>query len=164
MTTLFDARRPDLARWRTFTDRVMGGVSDGSAAPETVDGEPALVLRGTVRLENDGGFVQVATAVTPGEATALGTAAGLALRLHAAAGTPVGVHLRSPDLRAPWQAWRATVVADGGWQAVVLRWADFAPYRTDAALAPARIARIGIVAIGRPGPVAIGLGWLAASC
>jgi hypothetical protein len=163
MTALFDARTPDLARWRTFTDRVMGGLSQATAALETVDGEPALVLRGTVRLENNGGFVQVATGVTPAEAGVLGTSAGLALRLHAAAGTPVGVHLRSPELTAPWQAWRATVTADGTWQPVVLRWGDFAPYRTDAPLVPSRLSRLGLVAIGRPGPVAIALGYLTAS-
>ena len=161
MTPLFDARSPDLARWRAFTDRVMGGVSEASTGLQTLDGEPALVIRGTVRMENNGGFIQMATPLQAGESAALGEASGLALRLHAAAGTPVGVHLRSSDLTAPWQAWRGEITADGGWQAVVLRWGDFNPYRTDASLVPARVSRIGIVAIGRPGPVAIGLGRLA---
>jgi len=46
--------------WRFFSDGVMGGVSTGAMTVETVNGRPALCLRGQVRLENNGGFVQLA--------------------------------------------------------------------------------------------------------
>ena len=47
-------------RWQLVTDRVMGGVSDGTLVRETVSGRPALRMRGDVSLENNGGFVQMA--------------------------------------------------------------------------------------------------------
>lgn len=46
--------------WQLVTDQVMGGVSRGTLTRETVAGRPALVMRGDVRLENDGGFIQMA--------------------------------------------------------------------------------------------------------
>ena len=55
-------------RWNGFTDRVMGGRSDMQAGVvETDDGVrrnrrcsgPALRMRGSVRLDNNGGFIQV---------------------------------------------------------------------------------------------------------
>ena len=58
--------RPDLGSWRMFTDRVMGGVSDGEQAVTEVDGRTALRLTGTVSLANNGGFVQ--SAFTPKKA------------------------------------------------------------------------------------------------
>jgi len=49
------------SQWQGITDRVMGGSSNGSLSREIVDGRIANVLRGTVSLENGGGFVQMAT-------------------------------------------------------------------------------------------------------
>lgn len=43
----------------------MGGLSSGSVARETSDGRPANVLRGTVTLANNGGFIQMATDLVP---------------------------------------------------------------------------------------------------
>ena len=50
--------------WRGFTDQVMGGVSTASSKIETIDGRRALRLTGSVSLENNGGFVQVALPLT----------------------------------------------------------------------------------------------------
>ena len=47
--------------WSAFTDRVMGGVSSGSLARESIQDRLANVLRGKVSLANNGGFVQMAT-------------------------------------------------------------------------------------------------------
>lgn len=49
------------SQWQGITDRVMGGSSNGSLSREILDGRIANVLRGTVSLENGGGFVQMAT-------------------------------------------------------------------------------------------------------
>ncbi len=48
-------------QWAGVTDRVMGGVSHGTLAREEYHGRRANVLRAHVRLENNGGFVQMAT-------------------------------------------------------------------------------------------------------
>jgi hypothetical protein len=48
-------------QWDGITDRVMGGVSSGTLSREDFHGRNANVLRANVRLENNGGFVQMAT-------------------------------------------------------------------------------------------------------
>ena len=53
-------RAPSGARWQYFSDRVMGGVSQGSAEIAEVGGRQALRLSGEVSLENNGGFIQAA--------------------------------------------------------------------------------------------------------
>ena len=49
------------SQWVGITDRVMGGQSSGSLSRESIAGKEANVLRGTVSLDNNGGFVQMAT-------------------------------------------------------------------------------------------------------
>ncbi|NQW50776.1 MAG: CIA30 family protein, partial [Rhodospirillales bacterium] len=46
--------------WQLFTDQVMGGVSTGTMSRELVGGRLAIRMLGDVRLENNGGFVQLA--------------------------------------------------------------------------------------------------------
>lgn len=48
-------------QWAGVTDRVMGGRSSGTLAREEYHGRMANVLRAKVSLENNGGFVQMAT-------------------------------------------------------------------------------------------------------
>lgn len=48
-------------QWSGVTDRVMGGVSSGTLSREDFRGRSCNVLRADVRLENGGGFVQMAT-------------------------------------------------------------------------------------------------------
>ena len=62
---LFDATQDDGADWTMVSDRVMGGVSEGRLTYETVEGRPALRLTGDVRLENNGGFLQMARDMDP---------------------------------------------------------------------------------------------------
>jgi hypothetical protein len=61
-------------RWQLFTDRVMGGVSNGTMIREMVAGRPAIHMRGDVSLENNGGFVQISLELAPdGEAADVST-------------------------------------------------------------------------------------------
>ena len=46
--------------WRLVTDNVMGGVSEGRLNIEENAGRRCVRLRGTVRTENNGGFIQAA--------------------------------------------------------------------------------------------------------
>ena len=49
------------SEWAGFTDQVMGGVSIGKLLRETIQGKTCNVMRGTVSLFNNGGFIQMAT-------------------------------------------------------------------------------------------------------
>ena len=57
------SRNPLLATigtpWQVVTDQAMGGMSSGTLVREIVGGRPAIHMRGSVRLENNGGFVQI---------------------------------------------------------------------------------------------------------
>jgi hypothetical protein len=131
--------------WRFFTDGVMGGLSTGGMDVGTVQGRSALCLRGQVRLENNGGFIQMAL-----DLPALPDAPhwrGVELEVLGNAHR-YGLHLRTSDMTAPWQAWRAGFEAGTAWRTLRLPFAAFEPYRTGGALQPALVRRIGLVAIG----------------
>ena len=48
-------------QWRGVTDEIMGGSSSGSLVREEFQGRMSNVLTANVRLENDGGFVEMVT-------------------------------------------------------------------------------------------------------
>jgi len=136
-------------RWRPFSDRVMGGVSDGDLSYETIDGRYCMRLTGDVRLENNGGFIQAALDLgTWGRTFDASGFTGLQLRVRGN-GERYSVHLRTPDNTRPWQSYRAQFTAGPEWQTVELPFADFEPYRLDTPLDLQRLRRIGLVAIGR---------------
>ena len=154
---------PDAAtgtRWALVTDGVMGGVSDGALARVEVAGRPALRMTGTVRTENNGGFVQMALDLAPGGGLLDASGwTGLELDL-TGNGEVYGVHLRTDAVRRPWQSWRQTVRAGPEWAVVRLRFDDFHAHRIDAPLDPRRLKRLGLVAIGRPFAADLALGGL----
>lgn len=140
-------------RWQLVTDQVMGGVSRGTLTRETVAGRPALVMRGDVRLENNGGFIQMALDLARPEAPENGTLdarswQGLEIDVHGARQS-YGLHLRTTDLDRPWQSYRLGFPARPVWQRLRLPFTEFVPNRTEAPIDLSRLRRLGIVAIGR---------------
>jgi len=135
-------------RWQLITDGVMGGVSRGHVAAETVAGRGATRMRGRVSTENNGGFIQIAIDLAAGEPFDASRFAGITLDV-LGNGEHYGVHLRTTDVTRPQQSWRQEFLAGPDWQTVALPFAQFAPHRIDLPLAPSRLRRIGLVAIGR---------------
>ena len=136
-------------RWRGVSDQVMGGISRASMVRDVIEERSCLRLRGDVRLENDGGFIQAALDLAPSESTFDATDyAGLRLVVHGN-DEAYSVHLRTPDCLRPWQSYRAQFTASRAWHDVELPFAAFAPYRLNADLDVGRLRRIGLVAIGR---------------
>lgn len=135
--------------WRLISDRVMGGVSSGQLALDHVDGRDCLRLRGDVRLDNRGGFLQAALDLK-GSAAAFDAVAyqGVLLDVYGT-GETYNVHLRSADVWLPWQAYRASFRAAPGWHSVQLPFEAFEPYRIGSPLDVTKLERLGIVAIGR---------------
>jgi hypothetical protein len=140
-------------RWQLLTDQVMGGVSRGTLTRETVAGRPALAMRGDVRLENNGGFIQMALDLARPEAAGSGTLdarrwQGLEIDVYGARQS-YSLHLRTTDLDRPWQSYRQEFAVQPVWQNLRLPFADFVAHRTEAPLDLSRLRRLGIVAIGR---------------
>jgi hypothetical protein len=137
------------AAWAFFSDQVMGGVSTGGMARESVAGRMALRLRGAVSLDNNGGFVQLALDFAadrqPVDASGF---AGLEIEVCGPA-ERYGAHLRTTDLTRPWQSYRQSFETRPEWRTLRLPFSAFHAYRTEAPLALARLSRLGLIAIGR---------------
>lgn len=135
--------------WEYVADTVMGGVSTGGLRVETYKGRPATVLRGDVSLENNGGFVQIAADLNAdGSLFDASDWDGFALTV-CGNDAAYDFRLRTDALSRPWQSFRTDFIAPDTWQTVRLPFADVTAHRTDAAFDPARLRRIGILAIGR---------------
>ncbi len=166
MMVLEDGQGPELlaatgALWRVVTDQVMGGISDATLTRELREQHSALVLRGRVRLDNEGGFVQMALDLAPSNGTFDASGFRL-LRLSVQGnGARYNVHLRTRDLNRVWQSYRADFVAEPRWRVIDLPFADFRRHRTDAPLDLSKLHRIALVAIGEPMEADLALGSMA---
>lgn len=147
-------------RWQMLSDAVMGGVSAGRVSRTVVDQRPAIRMQGTVSLENNGGFIQVALDLAPdGGAVDAAGFTGIAIEV-AGNGEEYGVHLRTSELLRPWQSYRATFTAGPKWQEIALPFSSFVPHRTEAPLDLHLLRRIGIVAIGRAFAADVSIGGM----
>jgi hypothetical protein len=134
--------------WRLVTDTVMGGVSNGQLTLEEIDGRRCLRLRGEVRTENNGGFIQAALDLETQRVRDASAFDGVVIDVYGNDET-YSLHLRQDGLWLPWQAFRASFTAPPEWRTHYLPFAQFLPHKTSAALKPDRLKRIGVVAIGR---------------
>jgi hypothetical protein len=134
--------------WRLVTDTVMGGVSNGQLTVEEIDGRPCLRLRGDVRTENNGGFIQAALDLETVRVRDASAFDGVVIDVYGN-GETYNLHLRQDGLWLPWQAFRVSFMAPPGWQTLYLPFAQFQPHKTSDSLKRDRLKRIGVVAIGR---------------
>lgn len=139
--------RPDLGTWRMFTDRVMGGVSDGEQAVAEVEGRQALRLTGSVSLENNGGFVQ--SAFTPQKTLDGKPYTGIRLMVRSNGEDGYYVFLRTRATFMPWSFYSAPIPATTAWTEVDIPWTAFKKNSVWSNLNPGQIRQIGIVAYAR---------------
>lgn len=149
-------------QWEYVADTVMGGVSRGGLTFETVEGRAAARLVGDVSLDNNGGFIQIASDLRPD---------GASFDARGWTGVEIEVlgndhsydlRLRTDALTRPWQSYRAAFDAVPEWTTLRLPFAGLEANRTDAPFDPARLRRIGILAIGEAfrADVAVAGVWL----
>ncbi|WP_068115858.1 CIA30 family protein [Tropicimonas marinistellae] len=135
--------------WVLVSDRVMGGVSAGTMSRELVAGRNAVRMRGDVSLENNGGFLQVALDLgEAGDEVDASRWTGIRIDVFGNDQT-YNLHLRTSDIRRPWESYRQSFRAPPTWTTVHFPFSEFAPHRTERPLRLERLRRIGIVAIGR---------------
>ena len=146
--------------WRMVTDGVMGGISSGELSLETINNKACLRLRGDVRLEYNGGFIQAALDVEDTEAADASDYHGLLLKVYGN-DQEYNLHLRTGDVWLPWQSYRTSFRAPARWQTVRLPFAEFTGYRIGKKLDLKRLERIGLVAIGRAFAADLCIGELA---
>jgi len=135
--------------WEFVSDTVMGGVSSGAVAEEIVAGRSATVLRGTVSLENNGGFIQMAFDLHEGGADVDVSAwDGIEIDAYGDGGT-YDVRLRTAQLTRPWQSFRSYFVGEPHWTKVKIPFSSLVSHRVEAVFDPTCLRRIGVLAIGR---------------
>jgi hypothetical protein len=133
--------------WRMFTDRVMGGVSTATSGYEMIQGRRCLRLRGSVSLENRGGFIQVALPLK-GKVRLFDAGGYTGVRLSVVGnGEVYHVHLRTSRTVLPWQYYWAAFDTGPGWQIIDIPFDRFKPENLGKALNPRKLKRIAIVAI-----------------
>ncbi len=133
--------------WEYVADTVMGGVSTGAVTREDVAGRAAARLTGRVSLDKNGGFIQMAFDLDGGDVVDGSGFAGVEMAVYGN-GAAYELRLRTAQLSRPWQSFRAEFDAPPQWQTLHLPWTAFEPHRTDEALDPAQLRRMGVLAIG----------------
>ncbi|WP_415184654.1 CIA30 family protein [Phaeovulum sp.] len=135
--------------WHFVADTVMGGASNGAVTRTEIDGRSAARLTGSVSLENNGGFIQMAADLGDGgEVFDASGWTGLELDVRGN-GETYDLRLRTDQLTRPWQSFRAGFVALSGWRSLRFPFSAFDPNKTEAAFDPGRLRRIGVLAVGR---------------
>ena len=135
--------------WRLVTDAVMGGVSRGTIANETLGGRKAIRMRGDVSTQNNGGFLKIELDFDR-KTGSFDASSFSGVEINVFGNHQIyGAHLRSVELSRPQQSYRQEFVATSIWQTLRLPFAQFLPHRTDIPLNTTRLSRIGLVAIGR---------------
>ena len=107
-----DLRTSIGTQWRFVTDGVMGGKSDGRLDATSRDGRNCLQLQGTVRLENNGGFIQASLEIPDTIVDIASEYTGVMLEVAGNEQT-YNLHLRTGDLWLPWQSYRSSFTATG---------------------------------------------------
>jgi hypothetical protein len=134
--------------WRLVTDRVMGGVSAGRMSREEIDGRRALCMRGDVSLDNNGGFIQLNLDLNPLGYLDASRYTGIQVVVRGN-GASYNLHLKTADVRLPWQSYRSSFQTGPEWREIRLPFQSFEPHRIGVPLDTVRLDRLGLVAIGR---------------
>jgi len=155
-------------QWSGFTDQVMGGVSIGKLLRGTIDGRTCNIMKGKVSTFNNGGFIQMATDLSKDPAASLTVDAsdfdGVELDVYHQGEEECenfNVHLRNSACERQFSSYRNTFEAKQGvWNTVRLPFDDFVGHGPGASTTPfdlTALRRMGIVAIGKPMEVYLGI-------
>ena len=146
--------------WQIFTDKVMGGLSQGSMARKDIAGRPAIHMRGDVSLENGGGFIQISLDLARDSET-FDASGWLGIEIDAyGRSDKYDLRLRTAELDQPWQSYRQTFALEPNWKTIQLSFGQFEPHRTEKRLNIRRLRRLGLVAIGKDFSADLALGGI----
>lgn len=135
-------------RWRGFTDSVMGGLSDMRSGTVETEHGTALRMTGRVRLENNGGFVQVRLPLAEDDHTFDARRFdGVEITLRGAPGAYF-LHLRTSESSRPWQYYRAPLPVSPEWSTLTVDFSAFRGKSISGAPDFSRLRSIAVVAYG----------------
>jgi hypothetical protein len=135
-------------RWEGFTDSVMGGLSQMEVGFRDGAEGRFLNMRGQVRLENRGGFIQARLPLDEGGGTFDARPwRGIAIRARGRPGAYY-IHLRTSQNWMPWQYYRAPVAVSEDWQDQIILFDAFEGRSTRRGMDPSALKSLAIVAYG----------------
>ncbi len=133
-------------KWEFFSDKVMGGVSEGSLAVINENNLNFLRLKGQVSTKNNGGFIQFRSKVDI-ESNNL---KNIKFKIR---GQPSEyfVHIRTDFLFLPWQYYAGVFNANDQWTEVIIPFQDFkkSNFYQPSNFSSSEIISIGFVAYGK---------------
>lgn len=136
------------AKWCFVTDKVMGGLSEGSLEMKKEGNDYFYRMIGELSLENNGGFIQFRTKIKnhPKDKSFKGVRLRVRGNNH-----EYSVHLRTKYLLLPWQYYNATFQATDQWVTIELPFKSFkkSNFYQPTSVVSQDIKTIGIVAIGK---------------
>lgn len=155
---MLDYTTPPLEKWRYFSDRVMGGVSQGGARVEGPADARYLRLTGEVSTENRGGFIQVRGDL---EQPLPGEAEGVVVDVRGN-GEGYFLHLRTRGTILPWQYYQAPIASGPDWQRVRVPFSTFERSGTllRAVPRPEAVTSLAAVAYGRDHSADLFFRWI----
>lgn len=135
-------------QWRGFTDRVMGGRSDMQVGYRDDGDQAVLHMRGQVRLDNNGGFIQARLPFVSngGDFDASGYG-GIQVQVRGEPG-PYYIHLRTRHTWRPWQYYRARIEVGPDWQEQIIPFSAFEGRSIRRELDLGSLRTLGVVAYG----------------
>lgn len=134
-------------RWSYTSDRVMGGVSNGGGAYETVDDRISIRLYGDVSTAQNGGFIQVSLRID-GRRINAKDYAGIEIDV-LGNGEDYNVHVTTTRSFPPWRFYKHTFVTTATWTRIRLPWSDFTSETFRQPLDPSTINRLNLTAYAR---------------
>lgn len=135
-------------RWEGFTDRVMDGRSDMQIGYRDTDAGRVLHMRGQVRLENRGGFIQARLPLDiDGGSFDASAWQGIRIKVRGAPG-PYYLHLRTLQNWQPWQYFRAPIEVGPEWREQLVPFTAFEGRATWRSPDTSALKSIGVVAYG----------------
>ena len=136
------------AKWCFVTDKVMGGVSEGSLEFIKEDNTYFYRMTGELSLENNGGFIQFRTKLENHPTDK--SFNGIRIRVRGN-NNEYSIHIRTKYLLLPWQYYESSFKATNQWTTIELPFSSFnkSNFYQPSVVSSRDIKTIGIVAIGR---------------
>jgi len=132
--------------WRSFSDNVMGGMSQGQHRFVELAGKRCIRLTGDVSLDNDGGFIQVALALGDREQP-FDASQYQGIRVSVRGNNSrYYIHLRSLQTQRPWQYYAADFQTTEEWRTIEIPFSSFKPENLQEILNKTELLRIAVVA------------------
>tara|TARA_B100000614_G_scaffold215703_1_gene200206 strand:+ start:416 stop:1036 length:621 start_codon:yes stop_codon:yes gene_type:complete len=135
-------------KWCFVTDKVMGGVSEGTFEKRESDGVSHYNMQGDVSTENNGGFIQFRTQVENHPKDKIYNGIRIKVRGN---NEEYALHLRTKYLFLPWQYYQANFIATDQWSIIDIPFNSFkkSNFYQPTSVASIDVKTIGVVAIGR---------------